>query len=176
LQTGGDFVVGPTPVTPVEEGEAPSPTAPAGRSFTAQGVLKEALKQVLDQARAAQLEKLDRISVRLFEAGDGFKLIPVANTVAGAKKTVKLEGQFLTAQDSSMEFEFEGTAHDAAAMKDYLDPQFRAAKEQNLNTTLVFDFDPGLTLTADEGDKFIEKLTRFASAAAFVEAIAEIVS
>ena len=151
VQTGGDVVVGPTPSFPVEEGEAPAPVAPSGRAFTAQGVLKEALKQVIEQARSAQLEKLDRISVRLFEAGDGFKLIPVANTISGAKKTVKLDGEFVTDQESSMAFEFTGTAHDASAMKDYLEPQFRAAREQDLKTTLVFDFDPGLQLKTEEG-------------------------
>jgi hypothetical protein len=172
----GDAVVEPVPPLSAEEGGASAPVATAGRTFTAQGVLKEALRQVIDQARSAQLEKLDRISVRLFESGDGFKLVPVANSISGAKKTVKLEGEFVTTQDSSMTFEFEGTAHDASAMKDYLEPQFRAAKEQDLKTTLIFDFDVGLALAADEGDKFIDKMTRFASAAAFVEATAEIVS
>jgi hypothetical protein len=176
VQSGGDAVTGPAPGLAAEEGDAPAPVATAGRTFTAQGVLKEALKQVMDQARGVPLERLDRISVRLFESGDGFKLVPVANSISGAKKSVKLEGEFLTSQDSTMTFEFEGTAQDASAMKDYLEPQFRAAKEQDLKTTLVFDFDGGLSLISEDGDKFIEKLTRFASAAAFVEAIAEIVS
>ncbi|MHA6731232.1 ATP-binding protein [Devosia sp. A369] len=175
FQPSPEFVIESVPSSPVEEDPGTAPVAVDIRSFTAQGVLKEALKQVLDQAKNAKVLKIDRISVRLFEAGDGFKLVPVANTITGAKKTVKLIGEFTTTQDSAMSFEFEGTAQDASTMKDYLEPQFRAAKEQDLKTTLTFDFDPGLSLDGDDGDKFVDKLTRFASAAAYVEATAEVV-
>jgi hypothetical protein len=72
-----------------------------------------------------------------------------------------------------MEFEFTGTPSDASTMKGYLEPQFRAAKETVLKAALGFDFNGGLDLDT-EADKFIERLTRFANAAAHVEAIAEI--
>jgi hypothetical protein len=142
--------------------------------FTAEGVLKEALRKVVEQAKSAKLDKVDRIVIRLFEYGDAFKLIPIANTIAGTKRSVKLAGTFITTQDSEMEFEFTGTAQDASTMKDYLEPQFRAAKETDLQTHISFDFDGGLALDGDAADKFIEKLTRFASAAAYVEATAEV--
>ena len=73
-----------------------------------------------------------------------------------------------------MMFEFKGDAQDAATIKDYLEPQFRAAKVTDLKTTILFEFDGGLALDGDAADKFIEKLTRFASAAAYVEATAEV--
>ena len=43
-----------------------------------------------------------------------------------------------------------------------------------VQTNISFDFEAGLALDGDAADKFIEKLTRFASAAAFVEATAEV--
>jgi len=79
---------------------------------------------------------VDRIVIRLFEYGDAFKLIPIANTIAGTKRLVKLTGSFITTQDSEMQFEFGGTAQDASTMKDYLEPQFRAAKETDLQTSI----------------------------------------
>ena len=136
-------------------------------------MLKEALRQVFEKARSAKFDKVDRVTIRLFEYGDAFRLIPVVGTVQAAKKTVALSGSYQTAEGSTMEFEFSGTPSDASTMKGYLDPQFRAAKETGLKATLGFDFDGGLDLGAD-ADKFIERLTRFASAAAHVEAIAEI--
>ena len=142
--------------------------------FTAEGVLKEALRKVVEQAQSAKLDKVDRIVIRLFEYGDAFKLIPIANTIAGSKRSVKLAGSFITTQDSEMQFEFRGTAQDASTMKEYLEPQFRAAKETDLQTSISFDFEGGLALDGDAPDKFIEKLTRFASAAAYVEATAEV--
>jgi hypothetical protein len=141
--------------------------------FSAEGVLKEALRKVVEQAKSAKLDKIDRVVIRLFEYGDAFKLIPIANTIAGAKRTVILSGGFVTAQDSEMNFEFKGIAQDASTMKDYLEPQFRAAKETDLKTSIAFDFEWGLRLDGDAADKFIEKLTRFANAAAYVEATAE---
>lgn len=142
--------------------------------FTAEGVLKEALRKVVEQARTAKLEKVDRVVIRLFEYGDAFKLIPIASTIAGTKRSVKLAGSFITTQDSEMQFEFTGVAQDASTMKDYLEPQFRAAKETELQTSISFDFEGGLVMDGDAADKFIEKLTRFASAAAYVEATAEV--
>lgn len=131
------------------------------------------MRQVFEKAKSAKFEKVDRVTVRLFEYGDAFKLIPVVGTIQGAKKSVALSGSYQTTEDSTMEFEFAGTPSDASTMKSYLEPQFRAAKETGLRASLGFDFDGGLDLGA-EADKFIERLTRFASAAAHVEAIAEI--
>ncbi|HEY8128975.1 MAG TPA: hypothetical protein VIF39_09745 [Hyphomicrobium sp.] len=142
--------------------------------FTAEGVLKEALRKVIEQAKTAKLQKVDRVVIRLFEYGDAFKLIPIANTIAGTKRAATLKGSFITTQDSEMQFEFNGTTQDASTMKDYLEPQFRAAKETDLQTSISFDFEGGLALDGDGADKFIEKLTRFASAAAYVEATAEV--
>ncbi|WP_412049467.1 ATP-binding protein [Hoeflea sp. Naph1] len=148
--------------------------AASAKVFAAEGVLKEALRRVIEQAKSAKLEQVDRVVIRLFEYGDAFKLIPIANSVAGTKRTVKIAGSFITTQDSEMQFEFSGVAQDASTMKDYLEPQFRAAKETDLQTSIYFDFEGGLALNGDAADKFIEKLTRFASAAAYVEATAEV--
>lgn len=142
--------------------------------FTAEGVLKEALRKVIEQAKTAKLAKVDRVVIRLFEYGDAFKLIPIANSIAGTKRSVTLEGGYTTTQDSEMMFEFKGEAQDASTIKDYLEPQFRAAKVTDLKASILFDFEGGLALDGDAADKFIEKLTRFASAAAYVEATAEV--
>lgn len=150
-----------------------APTA-AAKMFTAEGVLKEALRQVIERAKSAKIAAIDRVAIRLFEYGDAFKLIPIANSIAGTKRLVTLEGGYTTAQDSEMMFEFKGVAQDAATIKDYLEPQFRAAKVTDLKTNISFDFEGGLALDGDAADKFIEKLTRFASAAAYVEATAEV--
>lgn len=148
--------------------------AASAKVFTAEGVLKEALRKVIEQAKTAKLAKVDHVAIRLFEYGDAFKLIPIANSIAGTKRSVTLEGGYTTAQDSEMMFEFKGEAQDASTIKDYLEPQFRAAKVTDLKASILFDFEGGLALDGDAADKFIEKLTRFASAAAYVEATAEV--
>ncbi|MBX5070492.1 ATP-binding protein [Rhizobium lentis] len=169
---GGSSDVSPGPGF----GESPPNSAPVANAkvFTAEGVLKEALKKVIEQAKTAKLQKVDRVAIRLFEYGDAFKLIPIANSIAGTRRLVALEGGYTTSQDSEMMFEFKGEAQDASTIKDYLEPQFRAAKVTDLKANILFDFESGLGLDGDAADKFIEKLTRFASAAAYVEATAEV--
>ena len=146
----------------------------SGKEFAAEGVLKEALRKVFEQARTAKVSQVDRVTVRVFEAGDAFKLIPVAGTVGGAKKVITLSGAFETPENSKMEFEFSGSPSDASAVREYFERQFKAAKEATLSAAMDFAFDTGLPLDGDHVDKFVEKLTRFASAAAYVEARAEV--
>lgn len=147
--------------------------APAPKTFSAEGVLKEALTVVLEKARSAKVERLGSLTVRLFEVSDGFKLVAISQAVQGSQKHVVLEGSFETSEESTMEFHFEGTARDAAAMREYLEPQFRAASEGDLKSSITFSFDDGLDLTGDAAGTFIERLTKHASAAAYVEAVAE---
>ena len=156
------------------DGAAGGSAGSSAKVFTAEGVLKEALRKVIEQARTAKIAKVDRVAIRLFEYGDAFKLVPIANSIAGTKRSVTLEGGYTTARDSEMMFEFKGDAQDASTIKDYLEPQFRAAKTTDLKASILFDFESGLSLDGDVADKFIEKLTRFASAAAYVEATAEV--
>jgi hypothetical protein len=165
FQTGGGGL---------DEAATPAPVAVDARVFKADGVLKEALRQVFDQARSAKVEKVDKVTVKLFDYGDAFKLVPVAAAVQGAKRTVEMAGGYQTTEGSILEFTFSGTAGDASVIKGYLEPQFRAASETNLQTSLVFEFEAGLSMAGDSAGTFIEKLTRFASAAAHVEAIAEV--
>jgi len=156
-----------------ESASGSSPASATVRSFVSEGVLKEALRQVFEKARSAKFDAVDRVTIRLFEYGDTFKLIPVVGTIQGARKSIGLSGAYETTEGSTMEFEFAGTSSDASTMKGYLEPQFRAAKETDFKAVLGFEFDEGLDLGV-EADKFIEKLTRFASAAAHVEATAEV--
>jgi hypothetical protein len=173
-----DIVTGGAPPSSPGGFQEPPPAIPVpvtnAHSFKADGVLKDALRQVFEQARAKKLDKVDKVTIRLFDAGDAFKLVPVVAQVPGAKRTVEMEGAYQTAEQSTMEFKFTGTPSDASTIKSYLEPQFRAATENNLNTALMFDFEGGLALSGDAADKFIERLTRFASAAAHVEATAEV--
>ena len=171
---GGGSGVGVGEPGGFNDGRGGGAIAASAKVFTAEGVLKEALRKVIEQAKTAKVAKVDRVAIRLFEYGDAFKLIPIANSIAGTKRSVTLEGGYTTAQDSEMMFEFKGDAQDASTIKDYLEPQFRAAKVTDLKATIGFDFDGGLALDGDAADKFVEKMTRFASAAAYVEATAEV--
>jgi len=157
----------------VEEG--PTPPIRGGRTFTAEGVLKQALNDVLQKVRSAGFDKVHRLSIRVFEAGDGLKLVPVAARISGAEKKLTWTCALCTAQGSKLELTYEGSPQEAGPLREFLEPQLRAAAESDLGTRLDFAFPDGLPL-AEATDRLVDPLSRFAGAAAYVEVTVEITS
>lgn len=142
-------------------------------AFKAEAPLREALTKIWEDARNAKIKKISLLSLRVFDGSDGFKLLGVINTVSGADKQVKLSAEYETTNSSSFSIEFAGQVSDAQPIKDFLQPQLRAASETNLEITFTLTYASGLDLNTDEPEKITEKLARFATGAAFVEAYAE---
>lgn len=161
----------PTPGT--GSNKTPTETIPKAPIFKAEAPLREALTTIWENARGAKVKKISSLSLRIFDASDGFKLLGAINTVSGADKKVKLTGEYETKDGSSLSIEFNGQVSDAQPIKDFLQPQLRAASESNLEITLSLTYAQGLDINSDEPEKLTEKLARFATGAAYVEAYAE---
>jgi len=58
-------------------------------------------------------------------------------------------------------------------VKDFLDPQLRAATEKSVDMTFSVSFHEGLSLAGDEPEKLAERLTKFGTGAVYVEAVAQ---
>jgi hypothetical protein len=110
----------------------------------------------------------------MYESGDAFKLLGAVGAVSSATKKVSLVGAYGTKEGSEFQFEYHGLIDDAKPVKEFLDAQFRAAKEQTLNAVFDLRFEHGLDLAGDTAEKMTEKLVRFASGAAYVTAVAEV--
>ena len=89
------------------------------------------------------------------------------------KKRAVLEGGYTTGDGSEVMLDYRGTPADAQPLKEFLDPQLRAAKEKKLQARFELAFTDGLPLVADAPERLAEQLTRFATGAAYVEAQAE---
>lgn len=150
-----------------------TPPVASTTTFTAEAPLREALTRIWEQARQKKVGKLASLRLRVFEVADAFKLLSAVGTIGGAEKTVELTAEYETTEGSTFEMNFNGKPQDAGPLKEFLEPQFRAAKEKHLNATYVLSFTDGLTLDSDAPEKLAEKLARFATGAAFVEAYAE---
>jgi hypothetical protein len=165
--TAGGFAE-PTP--------APAPAPPPRNSegtFTAEGLLKEALIRLWEQARARRVEQIGSLSIRMFDATDAFRLLVVVAGVRGAdRKEAHFEGAYETSAGSTMEILFSGLPTDAQPVKDFLEPQLRAAKEKNMQARFELGFTEGLALNGNAAEKLTEQLTRFATGSAYVEATA----
>lgn len=169
--------VPPTPGDPpaVTQPIAPPvvPPKPVVSELSAEGVLKEALAQLFEKARARKVTSLAKIDIRMFDAGDAFRLLGVIGTVTGAQKLVHLEGGYETVDGGTLNLEFTGPTTDASVLKDFLEPQLRAAREKNVQANFELRFDAGLPLSSDAAEKLTERLTRYAAGSAYVTASAQ---
>ena len=84
-----------------------------------------------------------------------------------------MEGGYETSEGGEFTFEFAGPVTDAQPVKDFLEPQLRAGKARDLTMAFNLSFTKGLAMQGDAPEKFTERLTRFASGAAYVTATAE---
>ncbi len=167
---------GPTggPAAPTGVGSPPPPPIGGTPSFSTEGPLREALAKLWEQVASAKVEKIDTLTIRMFDAGDAFKLLGVINglRVTGSK-LVTFEGGYETTGGSTLQIEYRGNPNDAQPLKDFLDPQLRAAAEKNIQASFTLGFDEGLAIGPEGSGKLTEQMTRFASGAAYVAAFAE---
>ena len=154
-------------------GGGPSPEPPPG-SFTAEGVLREALVRLWEQARAKEVERIGALKIRMFESGDAFRLLGAIGAVSGAEKVVTITGGYETRDGGSFMLEFRGPVPDAQPVREFLEPQLRDADSRDLQAGFELTFADGLAMKGDAAEKLTERLARFASGAAYVSATAEV--
>ncbi len=160
----------PPPGPPPGPPGPPPPGPPKETHFTAEDVIKAALKQLWEKVRAAKAEKVFVVKVRMFETDEAFLQLGVVRTVPGAKTSVSIRGSYTTRGGAECEVEFRGPPAEAQPVREFLDPQFGGAAEQSLEAEYELRFDDGLPATGDEFEKLTAKLTRYVSGSARVEA------
>ena len=171
---GGDVVIGGGSVPPGKtKSQPPGPKPPEGTMFEAEGPLREALTRIWEQARGKKVKKLGVLRLRLFDPADAFRLLGAVGAVPGAEKTANFHGAYQTNDGGELELNFTGPVQDAQPVKDFLEPQLRAAKDQDFTASFSLRFGEGLSLEGDGPEKLGERLARFATGAAFIEAEAE---
>ena len=162
--SGGD-----PPDVPVD----PPPGVDPASSFAGEGVLREALVKIWEKARAEKIAALEILTIRMFEAGDGFRLLGAVGAVSGAGKRVTVTGSYETCEGGSFELEFHGPVSDAQPVREFLEPQLRDASSSNMEVRFDLRFENGLTMQGDAAEKLTERLSRFVSGAAYVSATVE---
>jgi hypothetical protein len=173
----------PPPVVPVPPGPGAStgsgglqePKSPYGHASTlhAEGVLTEALTRIWEDARARQFTHIAALELKIFDATDAFKLMGPVGAAPNCEKHMTLVGDYATAGASELHVEYRGTIEDAKPIKDFLEPQLRAARQKDEHVTLGMKFSAGLSLEGKEAETFSERLTRFGTGVVYVTATAE---
>ena len=112
---------GPGPAPP-----GPGPTLPPAvpQVFSTEGVLKEALVQLWEQARAKRVAAVGTLTIRMFDASDAFRLLGAVGSVSGAERVVVITADYETRDGGTFHVEFRGPVLDAQPLKEFLDPSF----------------------------------------------------
>ena len=161
----------PSPEPPLPPPVDPPP--PPAVAVSAEGVLRDALTQLWEQARAKRVARIGVLTIRMFEAGDAFRLLGAVGAVSGAEKVVTITGGYETRDGGTFEMEFNGPVPDAQPVREFLEPQLRDARSRKVEAKFELSFGDGLPMTGDAAETLTERLCRFASGAAYVSATAE---
>ncbi|HEU0021486.1 MAG TPA: hypothetical protein VFR55_07430, partial [Dehalococcoidia bacterium] len=165
---------GPGTPTGTDDGKGAATSANgAPPAFQTEAPLREALTVLWEKARGAKVSSLGWVSLRVFDPTDAFRLLGAINGVPGAQKRVDLSADYETAEGSALTLTFRGQPDDAQPLKEFLEPQFRASSEKTMKIEYTLIFPDGLPLVGDAPEKLTERLARFATGAALVEASAE---
>jgi hypothetical protein len=170
----------PPPIAPVPSSikenspsDLPPVMPPPLLPLQAEGLLKETLLRLWEQARGRKLARLIMVRLEVFELEGGLKLFGLVSATPNATVQVVLDGGYETSDGSLLELKFEGTAKDFRVVKDFLEPQRKAAKKACGTLKLTVTFQPGLPLAGDEPEKFTDKLTRLGAGTLQIRATAE---
>ena len=167
----------PGPTKGVEGNDPPNsgpdgPGEPGPDSFTEEGILREAFVRLWERVRAKKVEAIKNLTIRMFEAGDAFRLLGVIGSVSGTERTVNINGGYETRDGGSFELEFRGPVADAQPVREFLEPQLRDALKDTIQVEFNLVFEGGLSMNGDAAEKLTERLSRFASGATYVTATA----
>ena len=151
----------------------PDPKPESATQITAEGVLKEALIRIWETARGKKFDVITTIELKIFDASDGFKLLGPIGTIKNAQKKATITGDYETQDGSEFSIEFKGTVQDAQPVKEFLEPQLRAASTKDISIGFHVVFTDGLSLNGDDPERLSATLTKFGAGAVYVAATAE---
>jgi hypothetical protein len=154
-------------IAPVPPPPVPPPTPP---ELAAKGPLLQALNELWEKARKAKHKRVQKLIVRLYDASATWKVHQSMATEKSAQVSCRFEVSIAADGIETFSVEFEGQVEKANAVKDFLDPQIRAARESDFQADYTLSFPAGLSLLGDAPETLAKNLTRFGGGEAYVEA------
>lgn len=142
----------------------------AARQVTAEGPLAQALIELWEKARREKFDRIHKLIVKFFEATAAFKVHLAMATLRDAQVICRFEASMEADGVETFRIEFAGKVDKANAVKSFLDPQIRAAKDSNFEATYTIEFTAGLPLGGLEAETLAKNLTKYGAGEAYVEA------
>jgi hypothetical protein len=154
-------------------GDVKNTPPPPDKSLIADGVLREALKNLWEQARQRKLATIRELRIRLSHIDDASRLAADLQRLPDSAGTIQFDGGYDAHDGSSLTLEFRGSLKEAGFVLDFLKTQGRAAKATDLSANFTITFTNGLPLADSSAEQLTERLARFVSGGAVVSAAEE---
>lgn len=159
------------PAEPDDVPDPPPPPAGGAAVFEAEGILRDALLRIWEKARADRdVGRIGEITIRIFDAEVGFRLLRAAASVPGARKSAAIAASCASEEGGDLELRFTGPISDAHPIIEFLDSQIRAAREADAEASLTLSFPEGLVVGGPDPERLTERLARFVSFSAHITA------
>ena len=142
------------------------------REIAHEGLLKEALTRIWEDARMAGFAAIGEMQITLYDIKDAFVLLGSIGTLTQCDKKVQLDSSLETRDGSTLSLTFEGTHAAALQIREFLLAQFRAAADKTMTMLVTLSFSDGLSLLPPATEEFTAKLTRIGGITAFVRVTA----
>ena len=145
-----------------------TPRTPA--ALSAQGPLSQALTELFEKARKANVKVLKLVRIRLFEAAPTWNIHTAAANFRDADITCRFSASLEGDGIEGFNVEFAGSMAKANAVKSFLDPQLRSASNHSFEGQSTLTFKTPLVIATEKTSEFTKSITKYGGGEAYVEA------
>ncbi|MDM8543814.1 DUF499 domain-containing protein [Desulfococcaceae bacterium HSG9] len=153
-----------TPILPIP------PIPPIPPILEAEGPLRQALVQLFEKARACNVNELVSLTIRFFEYKGAWMLQQTLSTYRDADISCKFDIEIESKGVESFKVHFAGALSKAGTVRSFMEPQLRMAEGHTFDANFQLVFKNTFATSKDKADAFIETMTRYGGAEAYIEA------
>lgn len=152
----------------VREGEPNG--KPENAPLLREGPLRKALTEIFEDAREKSIVGIEFMTISFYEFKEAWTLQQSLGTFRDAEVSCRLEAKLAEEGINLFDLKFQGNLQKASAIKTFMEPRLRSAKEHSFKAIYTLRFATKIRTDAEVSDAFIETLTKFGGAEAMVEA------
>ncbi|HOE12788.1 MAG TPA: DUF499 domain-containing protein [bacterium] len=154
--------------------EPPKPPKPPQKpvEFTTEGPLNQALTELWEKVRKADVKSIQKLIVKFYEASAASKVHLAVATLQDVEISCCYEVSIEAEGITRLEIKYEGNVPKANPVRSFLDQQIRSSKDCDFEADYTMVFPEGLSLAKGVPEAFQQDLTHYGSGEAYVEAYA----
>lgn len=138
--------------------------------FSAEGPLKQALVHIFENARSKTVSEFESMTIRLYDFKGAWIMQQALATFRDADVKCRFDMEMEAEGINRFQVRFDGILQKAGAMRSFIEPQLRSAKDHAFNATYDIRFKTPLSTDREKAEAFMDMMTRYGGAEANVEA------